>query len=34
LPGFLRERIKYIWVPFLDAEDTKILSLRTIWNFC
>jgi len=24
---------KYIWVPFLDPEDIKILSLGAIWNF-
>jgi hypothetical protein len=24
---------KYIWVPFLDPEDIKILSLVAIWNF-
>ena len=24
---------KYNWVPFLDPEDIKILSLVTIWNF-
>jgi len=24
---------KYILVPFLDTEDTKILSLGAIWNF-
>jgi len=23
----------YIWVPFLDPEDIKILSLGAIWNF-
>jgi hypothetical protein len=22
-----------IWVPFLDPEDIKILSLRAIWSF-
>jgi len=33
LPGFLRENKKYIWVPFLDPEDIKILSLGDIWNF-
>ena len=27
LLGLLREKIKYIWVPFLELEDTKILSL-------
>jgi len=32
-PGFLREKEKYIWVPFLDPEDIKILSLGAIWNF-
>jgi hypothetical protein len=26
LPGLLREKIKYIWVPFLDPEVIKILS--------
>jgi hypothetical protein len=31
LPGLLRE--KYIWVPFLDPEAIKILSLGAIWNF-
>jgi hypothetical protein len=24
LPGFLREMKKYIWVPFLGQEDSKI----------
>jgi len=33
LPGFLREKIKYIWVPFLEPEDVTNLSLRPIWNF-
>jgi len=33
LPGILREKKKYIWVPFLDPEDIKILSLGVIWNF-
>jgi hypothetical protein len=27
LPGYLRENKKYIWGPFLDPEDIKILSL-------
>jgi hypothetical protein len=27
LPGFLREKKKYIWVPFLGLEAIKILSL-------
>jgi len=26
LPGLLREKKKYIWVPFLDPEAIKILS--------
>jgi hypothetical protein len=29
---FERKR-KYIWVPFLDPEAIKILSLEAIWNF-
>jgi hypothetical protein len=29
LPGLF----EYIWVPFLDPEDIKILCLGTIWNF-
>jgi hypothetical protein len=33
LPGFLKKKKKYIWVPFLDPEDTKILSLGAICNF-
>jgi hypothetical protein len=24
---------EYIWVPFLDPEDIKILSLGAIWNY-
>ena len=33
--GFLKEKKKYvyIWVPFLDPEDIKCLSLGAIWNF-
>jgi hypothetical protein len=31
-PGFLRGKEKYIWVPFMDPEDIKILSLGAIWN--
>jgi hypothetical protein len=23
----------YMWVPFLEPEDMKILSLGAIWNF-
>jgi hypothetical protein len=30
--GLLREKKKYIWVPFLDPEDIK-LCLGAIWNF-
>jgi hypothetical protein len=33
LPGFLREEKRYIWVPSLDPEEIKILSLGAIWNF-
>jgi len=33
LTGYLREKKKYIWGPFLDPEDIKILSLGAIWNF-
>ena len=32
LPGFERKE-RYIWVPFLDLEAIKILSLGAIWNF-
>ena len=32
LPELLRERKKYIWVPFLDPEGINILSLGAIWN--
>ena len=31
--NFLREKEKYIWVPFLEPEDIKILSLGAVWNF-
>jgi hypothetical protein len=30
LPGILREKKKYIWVPFSEPEDIQILSLRAI----
>jgi hypothetical protein len=30
---FERKEKKYIWVPFLDAEAIKILSLGAMWNF-
>jgi hypothetical protein len=32
LTGFLTENKKYIWVPFMEPEDIKILSLGAIWN--
>jgi hypothetical protein len=31
--GTFERKGKYIWVPFLDLEAIKILSLGTIWNF-
>jgi hypothetical protein len=33
LPGLFERKGKYIWVPFLDPEDIKILSLGAIWKF-
>jgi len=30
LPGFLREKKTCMWVPFLNPEDIKILSLGAI----
>jgi len=33
LEGRFESKGKYIWVPFLDREDIKILSLGVIWNF-
>jgi hypothetical protein len=33
MPGSFEKKGKYIWVPFLDLEDIKILSLGAIWNF-
>jgi hypothetical protein len=33
LPGRFERKGKYNWVPFLDPEDIKILSLGDIWNF-
>jgi hypothetical protein len=33
LPGLLERKGHYIWAPFLDPEDIKILSLGAIWNF-
>jgi hypothetical protein len=32
-PGLFERKVKYIWVPFLDSEDIKILSLGANWNF-
>jgi hypothetical protein len=31
--GTFERQEKYIWVPFLDPEDIKILNLGDIWNF-
>jgi len=31
--GTFERKELYIWVPFLDAEAIKILSLGAIWNF-
>ena len=31
--GTFERKEKFIWVPFLDPEDIKILSLGAIWNF-
>jgi len=33
LAGLMTEKKQYIWVPFLDPEGIKILSLEAIWNF-
>jgi hypothetical protein len=33
LPGHHERKGKYIWVPILDPEDIKILSLGANWNF-
>ena len=32
LPGLFERKEWYIWVPSLDPEDIKILSLGAIWN--
>ena len=32
LPEFFLRKERYIWVPFMDPEDIKILSLGAIWN--
>ena len=31
--GTFERQEMYIWVPFLDPEAIKILSLRAVWNF-
>ena len=31
--GTSERKEKYIWVPLLDLEAIKILSLGAIWNF-
>ena len=33
LPKLSERKRQNIWVPFLDPEDIKILSLGAIWNF-
>jgi hypothetical protein len=33
VPGLFERKRQYIWVPFLDPEDIKILNLEAIWNF-
>jgi hypothetical protein len=33
LPGLFERKGQYNWVPLLDTEDIKILSLEAIWNF-
>ena len=33
LPGFLSEKETYIWVPLLEPEDIKSISLGAICNF-
>ena len=33
LAGTLERKGQYIWVPFLDPKDIKILSLGAIWKF-
>jgi hypothetical protein len=33
LPGLFEKKGECIWVPFLDPEDIKILSLGAIWKF-
>ena len=31
--GTFERKEKYVWVPFLDPEAIKILSVGTIWTF-
>jgi len=31
--GTFERKEKYIWIPFLEPEAIKILSLGAIWNF-
>ena len=31
--GIFERKEKYIWIPFLDPDNIKILSLGAIWNF-
>jgi len=33
LPARFERKGKYIWVPFLEPEDIRVLSLGVIWNF-
>jgi len=33
LAGTFGRKGQYIWIPFLEPEDIKILSLGVIWNF-
>jgi len=33
LMGLFEGKGKFIWVPFLDLEEIRILSLGAIWNF-
>jgi hypothetical protein len=33
LPGRFERKGMHIWVPVLDPEDIKILSLGAMWNF-
>ena len=33
LLGLFERKRQYIWAPFFDPQDTKILSLGLIWKF-